>query len=171
MKKIKKIYFILPLILLMIGLIIPSANAIYTSGTRSSAKSKFKIQYNSVYIRASILTYWIDPTTNEIIGKTGWDFDDTKISNQWVKIDDYYYYKGVLSKDVLISSDVPADKELVNINLNVSDLTNDDITGEKYTAKYKVVYEILEVTEESGIKSCETAWGITYTADGVPNKM
>ena len=169
--KIKKISIILPLIILIITLIIPSVKAIYIQGTTSTIKSKFKVEYEVVYIRATIITYWIDPKNNQMVAKTGWDFDDSKISNKWTKVDKYYYYNGVLGKSVLNSSNVPENNELVDKNLSISSLTKDDLSIEKYSPKYKIVYEILEANQEGESKSCEVAWGIKYNSDGIPSKI
>lgn len=164
----KKAKYLLIAILIIALFVVPSSLAFYFKSIESPLTTKLKVEYNSVFVRADIITYWIDKDNN-VIGKTDWIVDESKLNSDWQKIDNYYYYKGTLSKEQ-IKDGIPTNNLLVDESLSSNDIANEDISDNKYTAKYKVVYELLEADNENNVLSSEEAWGITFAADGTPSK-
>lgn len=166
MKKIKY----LPIIVLILVLLIPSAFAYYYDNDDSKVTTTFELDYDSVFVRASILTHWVSIETGEVVAKTGWTLKDGVTSNLWTKIDDYYYYNGTITNDVFESTGLDG-LELIDPNLDVNSLSNEDLSHLKYEAKYEIVYEIIEVDVIDNVLSCEDAWGIAYSSEGIPSKI
>lgn len=167
-KELKKKKWLFPLIILVILIIIPSAVAFYYTGISGAMKTSFKIEYDSVFVRARIVTYWVDPTTEEIVAKSSWAVVDQVPTTEWTKIDDHYYYNGIFS-NTEVDNNILDSHPLISESTPITDIAAEDLTGTKYIPKYKVVYELLEATNESGTLSCEEAWGITYSSSFIPS--
>lgn len=174
MKKInlKKQIYLIPLIIFALTVIlVPVAFGVYRTKQESNMTTKFQIiqDYDTVFVRAHVITYWVDSTNEEIAFKNPWELKTSAINSEWIKIDDFYYYKGSIpSTD--ITNGIPLNKELIDQSLEASDLSNEGLDNLKYIAKYKIVYDIIEASEIDGILSSEDAWGITYLSDGTPTK-
>lgn len=167
--KNKKTYIILSIIITLLVIGIPSTIAFYYSGIDSPLETKFKIEYNSIFARAYVVTYWEDAESNEIIAKKSWKLKETVVNSNWTKIDDYYYYNGTISKEN-IENEIPTTGGLINEGLSLTELSDEDLANPKYNAKYKIIYEYIEAEEnENGISS-EDAWGITFASNGTPSK-
>lgn len=173
MNKIKDILksklFLIPLIAFILFLV-PSAFAYYFSSVDPNMTTNFKMEYDAIFARAYIITYWEDIETGEIAAKSSWTLKDNINNDNWTKIDDYYYFNGVFNESDIISG-VPTDSLLIDENLTAEDLSNDDLTQLKYVARYKVVYEFLEADAIDSRLSCEVAWNITYSSEWIPSKI
>lgn len=166
MKKVKY----LPLVLLLLVLLIPTAFAYYYDNDDSKVTTTFDLDYESVFVRASILTHWVSLESGEIVAKTGWNLKDGVTSNLWTKIDDYYYYNGIITNEVFESTGLNG-LELIDPNSDINSLSNENLKHLKYQAKYEIVYEVIEVDVLNDVLSCEDAWGITYSSEGIPSKI
>lgn len=171
--RLRKQIYLIPLIIVgIIALFIPMAFGLYRTKQESLMTTKFKIveDYDSVFVRAHVVTYWVDSTNQEIAFKEPWTLNESVINNKWVKIDDFYYYKGTIPSSE-ITDGIPTNKELIDPSLEASSLSNEDLDNLKYIAKYKIVYDILEASEVNSVLSSEDAWKITYDEDGNPSKL
>lgn len=167
---IKTKSWLIPIIILGIIMLIPSTWALYHTQIESPLTTKFKIEYNSVFIRAHIITYWEDIESGNIAAKSSWNINNNVINNNWTKIDDYYYYNGTLTNEE-ITDGIPVGYELISPELTVEELSTEDLTDLKNIAKYKIMYEYIEAEAISNTLSSEDAWKITYSEDGIPSKI
>lgn len=169
MNKKKNKSWLLPLIILCLITIIPSAWALYHIGVESPMTTTFVIEYDSVFVRAHVITYWEEIETGNTVAKTSWNINEEIINEEWTKIGDYYYYNGTFTREQ-ITDGVPTENELIAPELTSEEVSNEDLTDLKNVAKYKIIYEIIEAKAEENILSCEDAWGITYSSEGTPSK-
>lgn len=134
-------------------------------------KTKFEIEFeDSIFVRATVLTYWESKDNGNMVGKSSWNLKNNVISSNWTKIDDYYYFNGFMKNDEIVDG-IPINDKLINPNLSLEELSDDDLTNSKYLANYKVVYEFIEIKAKGNVLSCEDAWGIEYSSNGVPSKI
>lgn len=165
----KRVKYLLIVILILV-LFIPTALAYYYDNDDPMVTTTFEIDYDSVFVRASILTYWVSIETGEIVAKSEWNLKDDVTSNLWTKIDDYYYYNGNITNEVFESTGLDG-LELIDPSLDVNSLSDEDLSHLKYQAKYEIVYEVVEVDVIDNVLSCEDAWGIAYSSEGIPSKI
>lgn len=171
--RLRKQVYLIPLIIVgIIAVFIPMAFGLYRTKQESLMTTKFKLveDYESVFVRAHIVTYWVDSTNQEIAFKEPWTLNESVVNSNWVKVDDFYYYKGTIPSSE-ITNGIPTEEELIDPSLEASSLSNEDLDNLKYIAKYKIVYDILEANEVNSVLSSEDAWGITYAEDGTPSKI
>jgi len=167
----KKKIWLIPIILLVITTTITSVSAYYFSKVEPNLTTTFELEYDAVFVRAYIITYWEDESKGEIVAKSSWNLKEGITSNLWTNIDGIYYYNGTITRTE-VEQGLSTSNYLIDETLNPENLSNDDLTDLKYTAKYKVVYEFLEAdADENGVLSCEEAWQITYSNNGVPTKI
>ena len=71
---LKKVIWLIPLLILVFSILIPSTLAFYYYNTNSLVTTNFKINQNitTVVARATIITYWEDKNTNQMIAKNPW---------------------------------------------------------------------------------------------------
>lgn len=168
---LKKVIWLIPLLILGFSILIPSTLAFYYYNTNSLVTTNFKINQNitTVVARATIITYWEDKNTNQMIAKNPWTLKEDIINDNWIKLDEYYYLKGSLSPDE-IKNNIPTSKELIDNTLEINLLSNEDLNNAKYNAKYKIVYEFLEFKTDSNINSTVDAWNVIYSEEFIPSK-
>ena len=176
MKKKNKLKLLLISSLIIIGvLIIPSVYAFYFFEYESSIISRFLISgdLSNSYVRATVLTYWVDTTscddetdltTCDISGKSSWNMNSNVINSDWVLLGDgYYYYKNIVNGDEIDEDSIKNTSiSLIDSNLTLDDLTNDQLAGTDVIPQYEVIYEFIEKD------SIENTWKVTYK-NGFPS--
>lgn len=165
---------IITIIILINFLVIPTVYAFYFANYKSSIISRFIINgdLSESYVRATYLTYWIDPnsciseldmTTCNISGKSSWNINDTVINSDWILLEDgYYYYKtSIDSNDINKSNIKDSNIALINSELSLEELMDEQFIESETIPQYEIIYEFIE---NNGI---ESAWNITYE-NGLP---
>lgn len=178
MKKMSKKTWII-IIVIMMFIAIPTAYGYYFSGYESSIISKFLINsnLNTAYVRATIVTYWVDSKTCEdesdiktcaINAKSSWNIKDSAINSEWILLSDgYYYYKTTIDGNIINKENISnSDIALLDENLTIEDLAEDEIAITDIIPQYEIVYEIIEGSDNSTIQ----AWGVSYES-GTPIKQ
>jgi len=166
--------WVIPTLFLLILLIIPSAYAFYFSDYESSLTSKFLVNSNldDSYVRATVLTYWVDITsctlesdltTCDISGKSAWNLKSEVINTDWILLDDgFYYYKNSINGSLVTEDNIKTSSiALIDPELSLSDLTDDVLLGTDVVPQYEVIYEFI-INE-----AVEDAWSVSYES-GAP---
>lgn len=123
---------------------------------------------NYGFIRALVITDWIDESNNQIVAKNPWELKDSAINSNWIKKDDgYYYYENAIdtnnkTKDQIIN-DISQNNPIINDGLTASQLSNESLSNPKYKARYKIIYEMLLEDETAGDNITEQAWNVVYS--------
>lgn len=149
--------------------VIPTVYAFYFSEYESSIISKFSFQnrLSDAYVRATVITYWVDTnscldntdlTTCDISGKASWNLKDEVINSDWTLLSDgYYYYKtNINSKDITEDNIKTSNIALINKDLSFSDLTDELLAGTEVVPQYEIIYEFI------ASDSVEDAWKVSY---------
>lgn len=169
-EKTKKIKLVILSILLLT--FTPTIFAVYYTNITSMATIKMQTNHDmsKTYVRAHIITYWVDDKTCEdmndlttcaMSGKKSWNLDETKINQNWTKLNNYYYYASQTELSSL--EELPEEIKLIDPNLDISQLTSEDTTDEDYVPQYQVVYEFLEAgTTENNKTTSEEYWCVTF---------
>lgn len=173
MKKMK--FLLIALIILVCT--IPTVYAFYYSINKSSIISKFKFDYDlsQSYVRASIVTYWVDDnscldsndiTTRDISGISSWNVNNDIINPDWVLLSDgFYYYKNIIDSTEINKDNIDeSNLVIIDNTLPFDELTSDQITGINLIPQYEVLYEFVSSEKVSN------AWNVTYE-NGVPVKI
>lgn len=181
MKKLKKRIWLVPIIVLLISMLMPKIYSLYYSGITSSSASKVNFDHDmsNTYVRAYILTYWVDPNlcedtsnliTCDIVAKSSWNINSNIINSDWVLINGYYYYSSS-SNLIELGNVIPDDMALINPNLSASEISTDNLSSDQYIPQFKVIYEFLEnyVTSDN-IITTEDAWCVTFN-DNIPKAV
>ena len=167
-RKLKKWVRIIPVFVILI-LLIPSVYAFYFSKYESSIISKFIFNNNLAdsYVRATVVTYWIDTnecldnndlTTCNISGKASWNLKDAVVNSNWILLDDgYYYYKtSINSRDITKDNIKTSDIALIDKELSFTELSDELLAGTEVIPQYEIVYEFIQSD------SVETSWKVSY---------
>jgi len=165
-RKLKK--WVIPVFVILI-LLIPTVYAFYFSKYESSIISKFIFNNDLTdsYVRATVVTYWVDTnecldnndlTTCNISGKASWNLKDAAINSNWILLDDgYYYYKtSVNSSDITDENIKTHDIALIEKELSFADLSDELLAGTEVVPQYEIIYEFIECD------FVETAWKVSY---------
>lgn len=100
------------------------------------------------YVRATVLTYWIDTNyctddndlkTCQIYGRSSWNLKNGVINSNWTANEDGYYY---YNQQVDVNENNIVD--LINPNLTINELTDDYLLGTNIVPQYEVLYEYIE---------------------------
>lgn len=171
-RKIRKLIIIL--VIFFIVFTIPSVYAFYFSNYKSSIFSKYVVDFDltNSYVRATVLTYWVDTescddetdmTTCAIYGKSSWNLRDNIINEDWILLEDgFYYYKDVVNAEEINVSNVKTSNiALIDPELTLADLTDDQVAGINAVPQYEIFYEFIS---NNDIKD---AWNVSYD-NGIP---
>lgn len=178
MKRKRKLKpWVIPTIIIMMILTIPSTYAFYFSDYESSIISKFTVDadLSNSYVRATVLTYWVDTTsctnsldltTCDISGKSSWKMNDNITNSNWILLEDgfYYYQTNVHSNEINKDNIKTSSIALIDPNLTLEELTNEQLVGVSVVPQYEILYEF--ITSDA----IETAWKVTYTT-GLPSLL
>lgn len=169
MKKRRKLKKWVILVFITIFLLLPVAYAFYFSKYESSIISKFifKSDLTDSYVRATVLTYWVDSnkcvdkedlTTCDISGKSSWILKDGVINSNWILLDDgYYYYKTIVNGTDIREDNIKTSSiALINNELSFNELTDELLAGTEVVPQYEVIYEFIECD------SVKSAWNVSY---------
>lgn len=169
MRNIVKTKKIVILFLILMFLSIPTVYAFYFSKYESSVMTKFNFKHNltNSYVRAAIITYWIDAnecqddtdlTTCDISGKASWNLKNDVINSDWILLDDgYYYYKlGVDSQSITETNIKETTIALIDEQLSFAELSDELLTGDEVLPQYEIIYEFIECD------AVEDAWNVSY---------
>ena len=187
-RKLKK--WVIPVFVILI-LLIPTVYAFYFSKYESSIISKFIFNNDLTdsYIRATVVTYWIDTnecldnndlTTCNISGKASWNLKDEAINYNWILLDDgYYYYKtSINSRDITkdnikTSEDAYKDKvpdahEIKTMQAKEPTCTESGLTEGKYCELCRSVFVSQQTVDALGhIEIVDKGYAATCTEDGL----
>lgn len=169
-----KKHWIILISILFIFITIPNVYAFYFTKYESTIISKFIINKNlsDSYVRAALLTYWVDITSCEkendlttcaINGKSAWNIKTDAINSDWILLEDgYYYYKESVNANEINESNIKTNSiALINSELTLNELTDDHLAGTNIVPQYEIIYEFIEKD------SIETAWKVNYE-NGIP---
>lgn len=165
-RKLKK--WVIPVCVILI-LLIPTVYAFYFSKYESSIILKFIFNNDLTdsYVRATVVTYWVDTnecldnndlTTCNISGKSSWNLKDAVINSDWILLDDgYYYYKtSINSRDITKDNIKISDIALIDKQLSFTELSDELLAGTEVIPQYEIIYEFIECN------SLETSWKVSY---------
>ena len=157
-----------------IFLLIPTASAFYFSKYESSIVSKFNFKNNltNSYVRAAIITYWIDTnecidnndlTTCNISGKASWAIKQEALNSNWILLDDgYYYYNTSVDSSTITEENIKETNiALIDKDLTFSELSDELLAGTEVIPQYEIIYEFIESN------SVKDAWKVSYDT-GIP---
>ena len=123
---------------------------------------------NYGFIRAMVITDWIDEINNSIAPKNPWEIKNTAINSNWIKKEDgYYYYRdaldtGTMTKNQIIDN-ISQNHPIISDGLSASQLSTESLSNPKYKARYKIIYEMLLEDETAGDNITEQAWNVVYS--------
>lgn len=167
-KFIKSHLWVIPTILLVLSFMTTTAVSYYLTKQEGNNTTKFETDssLNYAYVRATVVTYWEEVGTDNYVAKTPWSLKEGVTNNNWSQVDGYYYYEGKIEVDNIING-IPMESELINSATKIDDLTDDYVESAKYTAKYKILYEVISAENESP----EIAWGVSVSETGEVSKI
>lgn len=161
--------WVIPTLSIIMLLTIPSAYAFYFSDYESSIISKFIVDgdLSASYVRATVLTYWVDGTsctdendltTCDIVGKSSWNIKSNAINLDWILLEDgYYYYKDSINGEEINNNNIKNNSiALINSELSPNELVDEQLTGTDFIPQYEIIYEFIEAD------AVEISWSITY---------
>ena len=127
---------------------------------------------DSGYVRATIVTDWIN-SSNDIVAKNPWEINEGAINSNWIKKDDgYYYYKNAIPVEgktnaelISIIDNVP----ILAAHLSANQLSTSSLSNPLYTARYKVIYEMLLDDPNTQESVTEQAWNVIYSNNTIVN--
>lgn len=156
----------------LVFLIIPVTYAFYFSKFDSSLLSRFIFsqRLSDSYVRATVLTYWVDDTsckdtndltTCDISGKTAWKLKDDVVNSGWILLDDgFYYYETSVNSRVITKDNISSSAlALIDPDLGFDELVGDDSSSSNSYPQYEVIYEFIEC---DGV---EDAWKVSYSTN------
>ena len=165
-KKLKK--WVIPAILIII-LLVPTTLSFYSSKYDSSIISRFffKPEKKDSYVRAVVVTYWVDTnhcldesdlTTCSISGKSSWNLKSGIVNSDWILLEDgHYYYRWNVNSDEITEENIEnSDITLLDSTLSFSDLSDELLAGSEVIPQYEIIYEFIESN------SVENAWKVSY---------
>ena len=150
----------------------PIILAAYVSNITSMATFKFQTNHDmtKTYVRAHIITYWIDPSICEnsddlstcaIVGKIGWKLNTNNINSNWTKVNNYYYYASEYEMQSI--EELPEEILLIDSELGISQLSEETLNEDIYLPQYQVVYEFLEAgITENNKQTSEEYWCVGF---------
>jgi len=169
MKRRKLKPWVIPMLIILTILTIPTVYAFYFSDYESSIISKFIVNgsLSTSHVRATVLTYWVDTTsctdetdltTCAISGKSSWNMKSDVINSNWVLLEDgYYYYKSTVNGDEVTKTNIKTSNiALIDSELSLNDLIDEQLAGTDVIPQYEIIYEFIEKD------SVENSWGVTY---------
>lgn len=172
----KKIRFLV-IALIILFFVVPTVYAFYYSIYKSSIVSKFRFDYDmsESYVRATIVTYWVDEnscidfndlTTCDINGISSWNVNNDIINSDWVLLSDgFYYYKNIVDSTEINKDNIDeSNLAIIDNTLPFDELTIDQITGINLIPQYEVIYEFVSSEKISN------AWNVKYE-NGEPVKI
>ena len=170
----KKIALIIIFIILIISIATVTFGFYYQSvNIHFNTQFEANIQPpDSGYVRATIVTDWIN-SSNDIVAKNPWELNESVVSSNWVKKDDgYYYYKNGIpiegkSNTELIS--IIDNDPVLPANLSASQVSTSSLSNPLYTARYKVIYEMLLDDPNIHEAVTEQAWNVIYSNNTIVN--
>lgn len=167
-KRIKLKKWVVPALIIIL-LLIPTSYSFYSSYYESSLVSKFLFtrQNTDAYVRATVITYWVDTnncldkndfTTCSISGKSSWKLKNNVTNSNWILLEDgYYYYKlNVNSSEITNENIQDSEIVLIDKNLSFSNLSDELLAGTEVIPQYEIIYEFVESD------SVKTAWNVSY---------
>jgi len=165
-KKLKK--WVIPAFIILL-LLIPTTYSFYSSRYDSSIISKFffKSEKKDSYVRAIVVTYWVDTrhcsndidlTTCSISGKSSWNLKSGIVNSDWILLEDghYYYRWNVNSEEITDDNINTSDIALIDSTLSFADLSDELLAGNEVVPQYEIIYEFIESS------SVENAWKVSY---------
>lgn len=159
-------------IFVFVFLILPVTYAFYFSKFDSSLLSRFIFsqKLSDSYVRATVLTYWVDSTsckdtsdltTCDISGKNAWKLKDNVVNSDWILLDDgFYYYKtSINSRNISDENIKNSSIALIDQELGFDELVGEEVSSTNFYPQYEVIYEFIEC---DGV---EDAWNVSYSTN------
>ena len=170
----KKIALIIIFIILIISIATVTFSFYYQSvNIHFSTQFEANIQPpDSGYVRATIVTDWIN-SSNDIVAKNPWELNESVINSNWVKKDDgYYYYKNgrpVEGKTNAELISIIDNDPILAAHLSANQLSTSSLSNPLYSARYKVIYEMLLDDPDIHEGVTEQAWNVIYSNNTIVN--
>ena len=156
--------------ILVITIAIPTAYGFYFADSSSSILTNFIVNSNlkNAYVRATVLTYWVDSktcngddlTSCTITAKKAWTIKSDAYNSSWQALSDgYYYYKGTIDGSVINKDNIKTHEiALLDSSLSIDELSDEELTITDIVPTYEVVYEFIEGSDEA----LQNSWKVTY---------
>lgn len=170
----KKIALIIVFIILIISIATVTFSFYYQSvNIHFNTQFEADIQPpDSGYVRATIVTDWIN-SSNDIVAKNPWEINESAINSNWIKKDDgYYYYKNGIAVEGKTNAELISiidNDPVLPTNLNASQISTSSLSNPLYSARYKVIYEMLLDDPNTQESVTEQAWNVIYSNNTIVN--
>lgn len=170
----KKIALIIIFIILIISIATVTFSFYYQSvNIHFSTQFEANIQPpDSGYVRATIVTDWIN-SSNDIVAKNPWELNESVINSNWVKKDDgYYYYKNGIPVEGKTNAELISiidNDPILAAHLSANQLSTSSLSNPLYSARYKVIYEMLLDDPNIHEGVTEQAWNVIYSNNTIVN--